>query len=66
MTRRDGFCPLVDRKVRGERFRLHGVTPMQYIAKFPNNYHKTLSAGGKLNTEPHLEVLQRLQQYQAK
>jgi hypothetical protein len=56
----------VDRKVRGERFRLHGVTPMQYIAKFPNNYHKTQSAGGKLNTEPHLEILQRLQQYHAK
>ena len=66
MTRREGFCLLVDRKVRGERFRLYGVIPMQYIAKFPNNYHKTQSAGGKLNTESHLEVLQLLQPYHAK
>ena len=52
--------------MRGECFRLYGVIPMQYIAKFPNNYHKTQSAGGKLNTEPHLEVLQLLQQYHVK
>jgi hypothetical protein len=52
-----------DSKGRGERLRLRGVTPMQYIAQFPNHYHKTPSAGGSLDTEPHSEVIRLLQKY---
>ena len=54
-----------DHKTRGERFRLRDVTPTEYIEHFPNDYHKTKSAGGNLDTEPHPEVVDLLRQYGA-
>ena len=57
-----------ERTVRGERCQLRGVTPMEYIALFPNDYHKSARPGDwsaltELDTEPHAVVVELLRRH---
>ena len=57
-----------ERTVRGERCQLRGVTPMEYIAQFPNDYHKSARPGDwsaltELDAEPHAEVVELLRRH---
>ena len=57
-----------ERTVRGERCQLRGVTPMEYIAQFPNDYHKSARPGdwsalAELDTEPHAVVVELLRRH---
>ena len=56
-----------ERQIDSERWQRRGITPLEYIGQFPNDYHKKGRDGAKdqLDTAPHAEVVELLRKYGA-